>query len=151
MMEDDIEKLLGLIETEEPKEPEVQSSEETENTESTESTESQQETQEPETETETESEDDFSDVFIDPESVSMALEFSKRYTRLLIQKKDVSQSVKDLRKEYDEQGLPTSLVMKAFARLKAERRENNLDEIKAFKKYMAQNNEVMELINELNS
>ena len=81
----------------------------------------------------------------------MALEFSKRYTRLLIQKKDVSQSVKDLRKEYDEQGLPTSLVMKAFARLKAERRENNLDEIKAFKKYMAQNNEVMELINELNS
>lgn len=149
MMEDDIEKLLGLIETEEPKEPEVQSSEETENTESTESTESQQETQEPETETE--SEDDFSDVFIDPESVSMALEFSKRYTRLLIQKKDVSQSVKDLRKEYDEQGLPTSLVMKAFARLKAERRENNLDEIKAFKKYMAQNNEVMELINELNS
>lgn len=147
MMEDDIEKLLGLIETEEPKEPEVQSSEETENTESTESTESQQETQEPETE----SEDDFSDVLIDPESVSMALEFSKRYTRLLIQKKDVSQSVKDLRKEYDEQGLPTSLVMKAFARLKAEKRENNLDEIKAFKKYMAQNAEVMDLIDELNS
>lgn len=151
-MEDDIEKLLGLIETEEPKEPkepkesEVQSSEESE---VTENTESPQETQEPETETETE--DDFSDVFIDPESVSMALEFSKRYTRLLIQKKDVSQSVKDLRKEYDEQGLPTSLVMKAFARLKAEKKENNLDEIKAFKKYMAQNNEVMELINELNS
>ena len=148
-MEDDIEKLLGLIETEEPKEPkesEVQSSEESEGTENTESP---QETQEPETETETE--DDFSDVFIDPESVSMALEFSKRYTRLLIQKKDVSQSVKDLRKEYDEQGLPTSLVMKAFARLKAEKKENNLDEIKAFKKYMAQNAEVMELIDELNS
>lgn len=148
-MEDDIEKLLGLIETEEPKEPkesEVQNSEESEGTENTESP---QETQEPETETETE--DDFSDVFIDPESVSMALEFSKRYTRLLIQKKDVSQSVKDLRKEYDEQGLPTSLVMKAFARLKAEKKENNLDEIKAFKKYMAQNAEVMELIDELNS
>lgn len=150
-MEDDIEKLLGLIETEEPKEPEVQSSEETE------STESPEKTQEPETagpresEEQEESEDDFSDVFIDPESVSMALEFSKRYTRLLIQKKDVSQSVKDLRKEYDEQGLPTSLVMKAFARLKAEKRENNLDEIKAFKKYMSQNNEIMELINELNS
>lgn len=150
-MEEDIEKLLGLIETEEPEEPkesEVQSSEESEGTENTESP---QETQEQETETEAESEDDFSDVFIDPESVSMALEFSKRYTRLLIQKKDVSQSVKDLRKEYDEQGLPTSLVMKAFARLKAEKKENNLDEIKAFKKYMAQNAEVMELIDELNS
>lgn len=89
------------------------------------------------------------DVFIEPESLEMAVEFSKRYTRLLLNRKSNNEDVKTLRKEYNELGLPTSVVIKAFSELRKEKKEEHKDEIKAFKHYISKNTELMDLLTEL--
>lgn len=92
-----------------------------------------------------------SDYVIDPESLKLALEFTKRYSRLLLERKEISEGVKDLKKEYEEQGLPTAIVVKAFSKIKSEKKEKNHDEIESFRQYISKNDEIMKLISELNT
>lgn len=87
--------------------------------------------------------------FIEPESLNMAVEFSKRYTRLLLGRKTTNDDIKNLKKEFNEQGLPTAIVIKAFSELRKEKKEEHQDEIKAFKRYISQNAELMNLLGEL--
>lgn len=94
---------------------------------------------------------DNEEYFIEPESLEMALEFSKRYTRLLLERKNVNNDIKALRKEFNEQGLPTNIVLKAFNAFRKEKKETNKDEIQSFKYYIAKNGELQTLLNELES
>lgn len=89
--------------------------------------------------------------FIEPESLEMALEFSKRYTRLLLNRKNVNADIKELKKEFNEQGLPTNVVVKAFSLLRNEKKEDHRSEIEGFKEYIQKNNELLNLIKELDS
>lgn len=91
------------------------------------------------------------DFFIEPKSLEMAVEFSKRYTRLLLDRKAANFDMKSLKKEFNEQGLPTNLVIKAFTELRKEKKEAHKGEIEVFKEYISKNNELMDLLSELES
>jgi hypothetical protein len=95
--------------------------------------------------------DEDQDCVIEPASLELALEFTKRYTKLLLDRKMVANDVKALRKEFNEQGLPTNIVVKAFAEIRKEKKEAYKDEIHAFKSYISKNAELMRMIQELES
>ena len=94
---------------------------------------------------------DNEEFFIEPESLEMALEFSKRYTRLLMDRKNTNEDIKNLKKEFNEQGLPTNIVVKAFTELRNEKKAKNKDEVESFKQYMSKSGELLSLLKELES
>ena len=53
---------------------------------------------------------------------NLALEFSNRYLNLLDQKRTIDLDIKELKQEYDEQGLATKVVVKAINSLKKEKK-----------------------------
>lgn len=91
------------------------------------------------------------EVFIEPDSLKMALEFSKRYTRLLMDRKNTNEDIKSLKKEFNEQGLPTNIVVKAFNELRNEKKAKNKDEVQCFKQCLEKNSELLSLLKELES
>ena len=75
---------------------------------------------------------------------NLALEFSNRYLNLLDQKRTIDLDIKELKQEYDEQGLATKVVVKAINSLKKEKKEtiSQQDEIAMFKEWLSENKEV---------
>ena len=75
---------------------------------------------------------------------NLALEFSNRYLNLLDQKRTIDLDVKELKQEYDEQGLATKVVVKAINSLKKEKKEtiSQQDELAMFKEWLSENKEV---------
>lgn len=75
---------------------------------------------------------------------NLALEFSNRYLNLLDQKKTIDLDIKELKQEYDEQGLATKVVIKAINSLKKEKKEtiSQQDELAMFKEWLSENKEV---------
>ena len=75
---------------------------------------------------------------------NLALEFSNRYLNLLDQKRTIDLDIKELKQEYDEQGLATKVVIKAINSLKKEKKEtiSQQDELAMFKEWLSENKEV---------
>ena len=75
---------------------------------------------------------------------NLALEFSNRYLNLLDQKKTIDLDIKELKQEYDEQGLATKVVIKAINSLKKEKKEtiSQQDELAMFKEWLSENKEL---------
>ena len=75
---------------------------------------------------------------------NLALEFSNRYLNLLDQKRTIDLDIKELKQEYDEQGLATKVVVKAINSLKKEKNEtiSQQDELAMFKEWLSENKEV---------
>lgn len=72
-------------------------------------------------------------------SKNLAQEFAVRYTNLLLKKKEIDAQIKDLKKEFEEQGLPTRSVIKVINTLKREKKTNPsiLDEEEQFKEWLS--------------
>ena len=75
---------------------------------------------------------------------NLALEFSNCYLNLLDQKRTIDLDIKELKQEYDEQGLATKVVVKAINSLKKEKKEtiSQQDELAMFKEWLSENKEV---------
>ena len=75
---------------------------------------------------------------------NLTLEFSNRYLNLLDQKRTIDLDIKELKQEYDEQGLATKVVIKAINSLKKEKKEtiSQQDELAMFKEWLSANKEV---------
>ena len=90
---------------------------------------------------------------IDNEGKDLANQFVQRYTRLQLQKKNIGKDVKALRQEFEEQGLPTSDVLKAFNKMRSEKRagDEKLEQIETFKQWLQENTETQDLVTELDA
>ncbi len=90
---------------------------------------------------------------IDNEGKDLANQFVQRYTRLQLQKKNIGKDVKALRQEFEEQGLPTSDVLKALNKMRSEKRagDEKLEQIETFKQWLQENTETQDLVTELDA
>ena len=92
-------------------------------------------------------------VFETNETKELALKFINRYLNLMLQKKTIAQDVKALKIEFEEQGVPTALCIKASNTFKAEDKmgENLVSEIDTFKTWFSENKEVCDKVTSLNA
>ena len=60
---------------------------------------------------------------VSPEIEGLTISFAERYIRLQLQKKSLCEDIKELKKEFEEQGLPTKQVIKAIDRIRKELKE----------------------------
>lgn len=92
-------------------------------------------------------------VFETNETKELALKFINRYLNLMLQKKTIAQDVKALKSEFEEQGVPTALCIKASNTFKAEDKmgENLVSEIDTFKTWFSENKEVCDKVTSLNA
>ena len=90
---------------------------------------------------------------IDNEGKELTNQFIQRYTRLQLQKKNINQDVKTLRQEFEEQGLPTGAVLKAFNKIRSDKKtgDEKLEQIEAFKQWLESDRETQDLITELDA
>lgn len=66
---------------------------------------------------------------VSPEIEDLTISFAERYIRLQLQKKALCGDVKELKKEFEEQGLPTKQVIKAMDRIRKELKEGSDSEV----------------------
>ena len=66
---------------------------------------------------------------VSPEIEGLTISFAERYIRLQLQKKSLCEDVKELKKEFEEQGLPTKQVIKAIDRIRKELKEGSDSEV----------------------
>lgn len=88
---------------------------------------------------------------ISDETKTLVNEFAERYLNLLLQKKAVDQDVKELKQEFDEQGVPTKIVMKAINNLKRNKKSNDSEkfEIEKFEAWLAENQKIDDVLTEV--
>lgn len=89
---------------------------------------------------------------VNNEAVKMANDFIQRFIRLMLDKKKTDVDVKYLKREFNELGLPTQEVLKAFRLLKQEKKDvGKAEQVETFKEWLEENEETKNLILELNS
>ena len=66
---------------------------------------------------------------VSPEIEGLTISFAERYIKLQLQKKSLCEDVKELKKEFEEQGLPTEQVIKAIDRIRKELKEGSDSEV----------------------
>lgn len=66
---------------------------------------------------------------VSPEIEGLTISFAERYIKLQLQKKSLCEDVKELKKEFEEQGLPTKQVIKAIDRIRKELKEGSDSEV----------------------
>ena len=89
-------------------------------------------------------------ITLDEEVKKLTNEYMIRYLELMIEQKKIRESIKDLKSEYDEQGLETSSVLKALRYLQNERKiAPKKDELIAYKNVIENDVNVVDKIAEL--
>lgn len=88
---------------------------------------------------------------LEPETKGLINDFINRYANLQLEKKRILADVKELKKEFDEQGLPTGQVIKAFNAMSKELRDGQdaITELEIFKDFLYQNKTVHDIITQL--
>lgn len=88
---------------------------------------------------------------LEPETKGLINDFINRYANLQLEKKRILADVKELKKEFDEQGLPTGQVIKAFNAMSKELRDGQdaITELEIFKDFLYQNKIVHDIITQL--
>ena len=85
------------------------------------------------------------------ETLDKVPEFIVRYANLQIEKKNIDADIKELRKEFEEQGLPIAQIIKAFNAMKKELKDGQsiIEELETIKEILYKNSEVHEKITQL--
>jgi uncharacterized protein (UPF0335 family) len=78
-------------------------------------------------------------------------DFSKRYLNLLLQKKTIDFDIKELKQEFNEEGVPTGKVASIINRIKADKKKSDseLFELEAMREWIESNSEIDDQIGQL--
>lgn len=87
------------------------------------------------------------------EGKDLAIAFSQRYLNLLNDKKHIDADIKELKQEFDEQGCPTKMVVKAINNLKRAKKitSSQASEIEMFETWLSENKDIDDSLTELTS
>lgn len=90
---------------------------------------------------------------VSTEIEGLTISFAERYLRLQLQKKAVGEDIKGLKREFEEQGLPTRQVIKALDRIRKELRDGAEveEEILTFKDMLFKQTNIQNQITELDA
>lgn len=90
---------------------------------------------------------------VSTEIEGLTISFAERYLRLQLQKKAVGGDIKELKREFEEQGLPTRQVIKALDRIRKELRDGAEveEEILTFKDMLFKQTNIQNQITELDA
>ena len=90
---------------------------------------------------------------VSTESEGLTISFAERYLRLQLQKKAVGGDIKELKREFEEQGLPTRQVIKALDRIRKELKDGAEveEEILTFKDMLFKQTNIQNQITELDA
>lgn len=90
---------------------------------------------------------------VSTEIEGLTISFAERYLRLQLQKKAVGEDIKELKREFEEQGLPTRQVIKALDRIRKELRDGAEveEEILTFKDMLFKQTNIQNQITELDA
>lgn len=89
---------------------------------------------------------------VNKDAKKMTNDFIQRFIRLMLDKKKTDVDIKYLKREFNELGLPTQDVLKAFRLLKQEKKDvGKAEQVETFKEWLEENEETKNLILELNS
>ena len=88
---------------------------------------------------------------VSTEIEELTISFAERYLRLQLQKKAVGGDIKELKREFEEQGLPTRQVIKALDRIRKELKDGAEveEEILTFKDMLFKQTNIQNQITEL--
>lgn len=90
---------------------------------------------------------------VSTEIEELTISFAERYLRLQLQKKAVGGDIKELKREFEEQGLPTRQVIKALDRIRKELKDGAEieEEILTFKDMLFKQTNIQNQITELDA
>lgn len=90
---------------------------------------------------------------VSTEIEELTISFAERYLRLQLQRKAVGEDIKELKREFEEQGLPTRQVIKALDRIRKELKDGAEveEEILAFKDMLFKQTNIQNQITELDA
>lgn len=89
---------------------------------------------------------------LNEECKKLSREYILRYIAIELEQKKLREDLKNLKSEYEEQGLQTSYVVKAYKMLRAERKlSSKLDDLLAYKGFIETTEEISDKIAELES
>lgn len=89
-------------------------------------------------------------ITLDNEVKKLTSEYALRYLNLEIEMKKIKEDMKALKSEYEEQGLETSVVLKALRMYKTDRKlAPKIDELIAYKDLLAFDDSIVDKIAEL--
>lgn len=88
---------------------------------------------------------------VSSEIEELTINFAERYINLQLQKKNLNEDIKNLKKEFEEQGLPTRQVIKAIDRIKKELKDGSEieEEISTFKEMLFTKQSIQDGLTEL--
>lgn len=91
-------------------------------------------------------------VALTDEVQKLTTEYIQRFANLELDVKKIRQDMKELKTEYDEQGLPTAMVIKAYRMMRNEHKlKAKLDELNAFKSCIADCDNIVDLVAQLDT
>lgn len=89
-------------------------------------------------------------ITLDNEVKKLTSEYALRYLNLELEMKKIKEDMKALKSEYEEQGLETSVVLKALRMYKSDRKlAPKIDELIAYKDLLAFDDSIVDKIAEL--
>lgn len=90
---------------------------------------------------------------VSTEIEELTISFAERYLRLQLQKKALGEDIKELKREFEEQGLPTKQVVGALSRIRKELKDGaeSEEEILAFKNMLFKQTNIQNQITELDA
>lgn len=88
---------------------------------------------------------------VSSEIEELTINFAERYINLQLQKKNLNEDIKNLKKEFEEQGLPTRQVIKAIDRIKKELKDGSEieEEISTFREMLFTKQSIQDGLTEL--
>lgn len=88
---------------------------------------------------------------ISNDSKDLVNQFGVRYLNLISKKKVIDCDIKALKQDFDEQGIPTKLVIKAINNIKREKKASQSErfEIEKFEDWLRENQEIDTTLTEL--
>lgn len=89
--------------------------------------------------------------FLDPESKKLSVEFILKYIEMQKKLKYLKKDIKYMRQQFNEMGLPTRVVLKAYKEMTAEKKEDKNDRmnIETFKDLLINDNDIQVAYREL--
>lgn len=90
---------------------------------------------------------------VSSEIEDLTIKFAERYINLQLQKKNLNEDIKNLKKEFEEQGLPTRQVIKAIDRIKKELKDGSEIEVEisTFREMLFSKQSIQDGLMELNA
>ena len=90
---------------------------------------------------------------ISNDSKDLVNQFGERYLNLVLAKRVVDQDIKALKQEFNEQGIPTKLVVKAINNIKKDKKVSQSEkfEMEKFEDWLRENQKIDNALTEITS